>query len=201
MIPKQVPLSDWMGEAIKKALDQLKDEGVFEEYIQDAFSKIIIKDTEDYIKDSKEELKKEIQKLKTEKGELQLRIMNAICDSDSKPCNCSPCVVRETILEDALLNEDGSKDTDIIRLSELDKINFIDNGLYLKTENGFEEAVIYMSDDDARCFDIETSVHICRKDDFSRIEEVGETRGFTEYKVEPVLYRMDYVEEMLKWDD
>lgn len=80
-------------------------------------------------------------------------------------------------------------------------MTFIEDGIYLKTDNGFEEAVIYMSEDDARYFDIETSVHICLKKDFARIQEVGEIRGFPEYPIRPILYNMEYVEEMLTWDD
>lgn len=80
-------------------------------------------------------------------------------------------------------------------------ITFIKDGIYLKTDNGFEEAVLYMSEDDARYFDIETSVHICLKKDFARIQEVGEIRDFPEYPIHPILYSMEYVEEMLTWDD
>ena len=83
-----------------------------------------------------------------------------------------------------------------------DDIQFIKDGLYLKTENGFEEAMLYMSYDDVRCIDIETSVHICLKKDWDRIHEVSMIIGDYEtevHQVKPVLYSMDYVEEMREW--
>ena len=102
MRPKQVPVADWMGEAIKKALDQLKDDGVFEEYIRDAFGKVIVKD----FKGSQySDLEKEISELKRENNDLRLRLMDAVISSDNKPCNCNPCVVRETIVEDILFRK------------------------------------------------------------------------------------------------
>lgn len=83
-----------------------------------------------------------------------------------------------------------------------DDIQFLKDGLYLKTENGFEEAMLYMTYDDARCFDIETSVHICLKKDWDRVHEVSMIKGDDDletHQVKPVLYSMDYVEEMKEW--
>lgn len=80
-------------------------------------------------------------------------------------------------------------------------ISFIDEEIFLKTENGFEEAILYMSIDDIKYFDIETSVHICLKKDWERIQEVGKIRRFPNYQVRPVKYSMEYVESMLTWED
>ena len=83
-----------------------------------------------------------------------------------------------------------------------DDIQFLKDGLYLKTENGFKEAMLYMTYDDARCFDIETSVHICLKKDWDRVHEVSMIKGDDDletHQVKPVLYSMDYVEEMREW--
>ena len=86
----------------------------------------------------------------------------------------------------------------------MSEITFLKEGLYLKTENGFEEAILYMSYDDARCFDIETSVNICLKKDWPRIHELSKQKGdmdLEEHQIEPVLYSMEYLEkESINYD-
>lgn len=82
-----------------------------------------------------------------------------------------------------------------------DDIAWYKDGFNIEIGDGsYEEIVLYMTEDDAKYFDFETSLHFCLKSDWERIQEIYNLRDMEVYQMEACMHSIAYLETILKED-